>query len=463
MKKIISINHKFNHIKFYKNIYKNILVLSLIVVTSSVTSAVFATTSLMDVYHLAQKNDAILAQATAQYEAQQQGVLIARSPLLPQITADGVFGNNNSSINSGDVTTKNLSITLNQSLYNPESRARYQQSKYQQRQSSYTLQATQQDLIIRTADIYFAVLLAQANLELFVATEQANKTQWERAQVSADVGMASKVDVLQAKSSYDLSRSDRILAENDLDVAYEKLLKLTGQELKQLKKLKTVSLNTYLPKNNIKIEQWESEAKSNNLAVLKLEQSANIAAEEISVQRSAHWFNIGLQARYSRVDYSNYNNTVARVFSDKNDLYIGAYVSLPIYSGGRVSAKVSEARSNLNSANEGLRYAREQASLDARIQARNVARGHILVDALREAVKSNDAFLEAAEEGHKVGLKSLLEVLTARSNKFKARRDLTRSMHNVILSGLRLEGAAGNLTPEDLIRYDAILSSPNIP
>jgi len=422
------------------------------------SSQAYSAFSLMDVYQMSLQHDAVLAQAKAKYEADQQVVTTAKAPLLPQINAKGSYGKNNSSINSGDVTTRDLSVTVNQSLYKRDNWARYDQSKFQLQNAKYAVRNAEQNLIVRVANAYFKVLLSQQDLSLAKAKEKADQTQWDRANASAEVGLASKTDVLQAKSSYDLSKSDRITAENNLDVAYEELMKLTG---KPVHALKVVALNTQLPAQNLVMTEWEAKAKAHNLTALQAQAQSEVAAQEIKVQASGHWFDVGLQASYDDKAYSDYAAGMGSVYKNKNDLYVGAYVNIPIYSGGGVSSKVTEARFNYKSANEALRNAREQAVLDARIQVRSIERGMSLVSALREAVKSNDAFLEAAEEGYKVGLKNLLEVLTARTNKFKARRDLTDAIHKLILARLQLEATVGQLNEAQLKKFNALLTDPS--
>lgn len=413
--------------------------------------------SLMDVYQMSLQHDAVLAQAKAKFEADKQGVTTARAPLLPQISAQGTYGHNNSSINTGDVTTRDLSVTINQSLYKKDNWARYKQAQFNLKSARYAVENAQQSLIERTSQAYFKVLLSQENLSLAKAKEEADKTQWDRANASAEVGLASKTDVLQAKSSYDLSLSDRITAENNLDVAYEELAKLTG---KSIHRLKVVSLNTRLPEQKLVMSNWVAQAKAHNLTALQARAQSEVASQEIKIQKAGHWFDVGIQATYDDKAYSNYNSSASSLYQDKNNLYVGAYVNVPLYSGGGVSSKVTAARFNYKSAMEASRNAQEQAVLDARIQVRNIERGMALVSALREAVKSNDAFLEAAEEGYKVGLKNLLEVLTARTNKFKARRDLTDAMHKVILARLQLEATVGKLNEAQLAKINTLLTNP---
>lgn len=434
---------------------------SAVLIASSVSVANASSAGLLDVYQMAVLHDAQLAQQKAVYEASKQGVAQARSALLPQIQADASYAVNDSDLpnDAGDLNTRQLSLSLSQSLYDHASWARYTQSEQTLQQAEYTFNSAEQDLITRTAEQYFNVLLAQEDVALSEAQEEADRVQWERAKASAEVGLSSMTDVLQAKSSYDLSKSDRISAENALDVAYEGLMKLTGKPIKQLK---TLMLQVKLPEESLDLTEWEERAQKDNLSVMQLEMQSKVAAEEIEVQKSGHWFTAGLQAEIADIDYSGYDSAYSSSYSDRQNTSIGVSVSLPLYSGGGTSAKVTEARYNYKSANEALRDSREQARLNARVQVRSVERGQSLIAALREAVKSNQAFLEAAEEGYKVGLKSLLEVLTARSNFYSARRNLVEALHAQILNRLALEATAGDLKADDLVTYDALLSEPEM-
>ncbi len=426
------------------------------------SSAVFAASGLVEVYQLAANHDAKLAQARANLAANLESQDIAQAPLLPQVSADASYNKTDSNLGSGNVNTRTLGVSLSQSLYQHDSWARYSQSKFVVKEAIYAFKKAEQDIIVRVADTYFKVLLAQEDVQLAKSKEEANKTQWERANASAEVGLASKTDVLQAKSSFDLSRSDRISAENNLDVAYEELMKLTGVPIKSLK---VMALNVQLPHPNLNMNEYEEKAQQSNLAVLQAVQKANAAGEEIEVQKSGHWFKLDLKAGYSDKAYSEYaSGSAISQFSyrDRSDLNIGVYASIPLYSGGGTSARVSQARAQFKSTNMLVRDTRETARLNARIQVRNVERGLELVSANRAAVQSNDAFLEAAEESYKVGLKDLLDVLTARSNKFQARRNLASSLHNVVLSRLKLEEAVGVLTPDKLNTFEAILSEPSV-
>ncbi|MGM0541985.1 MAG: TolC family outer membrane protein [Pseudomonadota bacterium] len=418
-----------------------------------------ATAGLMDVYQMASLHDAKLSQARAQYQADQQGLKTARSYLLPQIQADGSYFINDSSNDSADVTSRDLSLTLNQSLYKHETWAGYEQVKQSLETSRYVVQSAEQDLILRVTEAYFNVLLAQQDLELFKTKEKADKTQLERAEASSEVGLASRVDVLQAKSSYDLSKSDRITGENSLDIALEELSKLTGRSIRRLKGL---SMQVALPKADRNTVELETRVETQNLAVKQAASQVLTAEQEIEVQKGGYWPTVNFQAKYTDSTYSDYNTKTAFFNTDAQKTSVGVTVSVPLYSGGGTNSQVSAARYEVTAAKQALRDSREQARLNVRIQARTLEAGESLISALREAVKSNDAFLEAAQEGYHVGLKSLLEVLTARSNQYAARKNLVAAIHNQVLNNLRLESTLGDLTTDDLMVFDRLLQEPVI-
>jgi outer membrane protein len=429
---------------------------SVLCLTSVSSVQASATAGLMDVYQMASQHDATLSQARAQYQVDQERLNTAKSYLLPQIKAEGSYSMMDSSNDSGDINTRNLSLTLDQSLYKHETWAGYDKEKQSLETSKYVVQTAEQKLILRVTEAYFNVLLAQQDVTLFKAKEKADKTQLERAEASAEVGLASRVDVLQAKSSYDLSKSDRITGENNLDISLVELAKLTGRSIRHLKGL---SMQVVLPKIDYNQADLEAKVEAQNLAIKQGTSEVLKAEQEIEVQKGGYYPSVDFQAKYTDSAYSGYNTATASN-KDGQNTSVGVTVSVPLYSGGGTNSQVSAARYKVTVAREALRDSQEQARLDARVQVRSLEAGESLISALREAVKSNDAFLEAAEEGYQVGLKSLLEVLTARSNQYAARKNLVAAIHDQVLTSLKLESTLGDLTTDDLLPFDKLLQEP---
>ncbi|WP_084151573.1 TolC family outer membrane protein [Thiomicrorhabdus sp. Milos-T2] len=440
-----------------KKVTKKLIVSAILAMTSPLAFA--NALGLTDVYKMALSHDAKLAQAQSQYQSNLQGVDTARAALLPQVQADGSYFITDSNIDSADVNTESLSLTLNQSLYQHSSWARYDQAKYAAEAAVATYKNAEQDLILRVSQRYFDVLLAQTSLELSKTKQAADLTQYKTAEASAELGLSSRVDVLQAKSSFDLSKSETISAENGLDVALEALAKITGQSVTRLKQndLKALLPNANLPTTSLATNQLEKTAEVENLTVKQAQAQLAQATEEIEVQRSGYWPTVSLQAKYSDTDYSDYSGAA---YADNNATSVGVSVSMPLYSGGATNSQVSAAKYQSIAAQQALRDAQESARLNVRTQVLNIQRGEKLILALKEAVKSTDAFLESAEEGYKVGLKSLLEVLTARTNQTSAHKNLVEALHNQVISRLNLEASLGDLTIDDIQVFEPLLQVP---
>lgn len=411
---------------------------------------------LSDVYQMAASHDATLTQAHAQFLADEERLGQARAALLPSLQADASVFQIDSNQNNQDVNTQDVSLTLNQSLYKHELWAGYDLVKHSVDLARYRYQDAQQALILRVTQAYFNALLAQKTLQLLVAKEKADKNQLDRAEASAEVGLASRVDVLQAKSSYDLSKSERINAQNNVDIQLDGLTQLIGQPIRHLK---SFSVDTALFAATV-VEQdattLEQLAMSRNLQIKQVQTQVESARSDIDVKKGGFWPSVNLQAKMSDTQYSNFQAGAS--YQDSQKTSVGVTVSLPLFSGGDSLSKVAAARHSLTASQAALRAQQEAVQLEVRSKVRNLQRGESLIMALEEAVKSNDAFVEAAEEGYKVGLKSMLEVLSARSNQMAARKNLAEARHNHVLNKLRLEAAIGDLTADDLQAFEPLLN-----
>jgi outer membrane protein len=82
------------------------------------------------------------------------------------------------------------------------------------------------------------------------------------------------------------------------------------------------------------------------------------------------------------------------------------------------------------------------------------------VQALQQAVKSNQTALEATEAGFEVGTRTTVDVLDARRRLFEAQRDYARSRYDYLINVVRLKSSAGTLLPQDLATINDSLTLP---
>jgi outer membrane protein len=186
---------------------------------------------------------------------------------------------------------------------------------------------------------------------------------------------------------------------------------------------------------------------------LRLNQGKVQASEQqVNASRAAHYPTVSLQASISNLDSrTQFFNAPYQTNS------IGVVVNMPLYSGGLVTSQVRQAEQQRLAAQAGLRYADEQAKLDVLSLAKTVQMAQSRLQALRQAVTSNEAFLQAAEEGNRVGLKSLVDVLNARTLLYKAKQDLANALFDDVQNRLSLRAAQGALARDDLASIERYL------
>ena len=84
--------------------------------------------------------------------------------------------------------------------------------------------------------------------------------------------------------------------------------------------------------------------------------------------------------------------------------------------------------------------------------------GQRSVKALEAAEASSQSALDANKLGYQVGVRINIDVLNAQSQLFQTKRDLAVARYNVLLGGLKLRQASGNLTADDLNAVNALVA-----
>ena len=80
------------------------------------------------------------------------------------------------------------------------------------------------------------------------------------------------------------------------------------------------------------------------------------------------------------------------------------------------------------------------------------------VKALEAAESSTKLALEATQLGYKVGVRVNLDVLNSQTQLFTTQRDLAKARYDVLLAGLRLRQASGQLVASDIDAVNALLA-----
>ena len=132
-------------------------------------------------------------------------------------------------------------------------------------QAEAILAGAQQDLMLRVAQAYFDVLLAQDNVALSETQKTAISEQLAQAKRNFEVGTATIVDTLEAQARYDQSVAKEISDKNDLEVKRRALQVLLGKLPEGLTPLRE-PLTLGQPQPN-DIEAWVTAAQDSSYTI----------------------------------------------------------------------------------------------------------------------------------------------------------------------------------------------------
>ncbi len=418
--------------------------------------------NLTEVYRLAWENDAILREALALKEAAYESRPQALAQLLPTVKAlasknwwdINPKGRLKETTDSHSFHRERLSLDLRQPIYHREFWVQLEQADktIAQAESAYAGQV--QDLIGRTSQAYFDVLSAKDELAFAVSENEAIKRQLEQSTQRFEVGLIAITDVYEAQARFDQSVADLIVAKNTVSRTWEALYEIIeGNRLQhQVKELsplvEELPLTPPMPED---IESWSGTAQQRNLFIKADQYGRDIARQEIEVQRSGHFPTLDLVGTHSK-DRGSRNDAI-----EADNSRIGLEFILPIYTGGAVNSRTRQARRELEAAQAKLDARRYQVNREVRDAYRGVIDSIRAVEAFKSALVSMESALEATKAGFEVGTRTIIDVLGAERDLFRARSKYATSRYLYILAGLQLKRAAGSLAEEDIAAVSSLL------
>lgn len=419
--------------------------------------------NLLELYQTAQQRDAQFASARAAYQAALEKLPQGRALLLPTASLSG-----NTTYNDMDVQYRGSSlyssgqrsynsngytVSLSQPVYRKQNFVQYEQARIQVGQAETQFKVAQQDLILRVAQAYFDVLVAQDSVALAGAQKVAIAEQLEQAKRNFEVGTATITDTHEAQARYDLTTAQEIAAQNDLENKKRALQVIIGQVSGILVPLGE-KLPLHLPEP-AQMEKWVVDSEQHSLQLQIQRAALELALQEVERNRGGHYPTLDVVATYSDASSSGGS------FGSGNDTTsktIGLQLNLPLYQGGSVSSKVREATANLEKARQDLEQAQRQVTLQTQQAFLGVTSGVAQVKALEQALLSSQSTLDSTKLGQEVGVRTNVDVLNAQQQLYSARRDLSQARYNYLMSQLKLKAAVGTLNEADLAQVNQQLT-----
>jgi outer membrane protein len=421
---------------------------------------------LLDAYQQALGNDPIHQAAFLRQQAEREKLPEARSFLLPNISADArqnrvdeklsASGAPFVTVGTAEYNTHSYGVVLRQPLFDGAAFSGYRQAKLTVDIADLEVEIIRQDLLLRTAEDYIAVLQGNDNANLTKANEDAAAQNHEQLKNRYEVGLATRAEYQQAVARWQIAIADNITGQNILRDARRALERLTGSAIAGLEGLDSETVMQSMSEI-YDLDIWFADVTSKNLDLLQSRLIMEVAEKNLSVQKSGYLPTLDLIVDYG----ANINDGSLSGFSSRRSSTTGTLLlDIPIFQGGRIVSRTRAARYSLEASQQEYDNTVQRVTQDALALFDNAISQQHTVDALGKAVEASVLAFEAKQEGFEAGLETNLNVLDAQRDLFQTALDLNRARYDSLVLRLQMEGIRGSLDEQDLAEINQLLTTP---
>lgn len=446
--------------------------------------------SLVQLTEQALQHDASYQAQRAAYDASIYRGAQAQSALLPQVALQAGSQYSDTRVVPDapaprqrlDARQDQLSVQASQVLYAPAKLYAWRQGQGQVRIAQAQLEQQTQDVMVRTAQAYFDLGLAQEQLHVTEQQLRAVQEQLDFAKRNFEIGAATITDTHEAQSRYDLVQAQHIAAANAQQVKTLVLAQLTGQIEPHVWKLapQTQSTSPTSPRNATTGSANAAHASSTlpaatepaplqplahwlhtaaqHPAVIQARKAADIAQLEVAKAQAGHRPTIDMQASYGV--QRNPDGSLAQgasMGSRTTAATVGIVAQLPLFAGFAVQNRVKESLALQTQAQAEQDAAERKVHQAVQTAYWNWESSQAQARALQAAVRSSHSALEANQLGYEVGVRINMDVLNAQSQWFEAQKDWAQARYQSLLTYLQLKQAAGVLHLADVEEVSTLL------
>jgi outer membrane protein len=245
----------------------------------------------------------------------------------------------------------------------------------------------------------------------------------------------------------DSAAADLIKTEAARRVAEQEISSLTGINVSAVRDIPVSKPAAPEPND---INWWFETMQKNNHLIIQAKEDLTQATYYSSSSRAAHLPTIQFSGGYTVDKGSTFLPEVKTT-----QWYIGANVTLPIYSGGELAARTRRAVASESERHFMLVDTQDKNAKQLKQSFLNLQYNVSLVDAYRRKHESAELQLKAVRKGREIGTRTSIDLLNAEQTRAISRRDLNHALYDNILRHLELQAVAGMLT-EEVLNNDTI-------
>lgn len=417
--------------------------------------------TLLDLYHETMASDPRLLRAEAESAIYQARKDYSFGGLLPQVSMGAVGtrtareAENTQGLEQKDYYNgERYFASLVQPLYDKSRWEAFRSARKESGQYSARFEETQSLVAVDLVDRYTKVLAAEDNYAFVVAERQAAEEQLKQVKARYERQLAKITDLLAVEARTNVLLSRELDAENQVSIAREAMSELLGRDVTE--DIATLRDDIHVEWDLTGLDEWIQKGLANNKQLQSSRLAVETARGRVKEATGARHpvVSLNLNAQESDIGFENAQ-------APQSQSYVASVnLTMPIYSGGQVSARVAEAQARLRMVEQEYEQAERVLRKDIREAFLNANSARQRVDATYKAVVSAQKSYEAQQKGFRYGTVTVVDVLNASETLYEARRDYRQAYYDLMLQGMTLFQVAGEFSPEKMADINGWLTSP---
>jgi outer membrane protein, protease secretion system len=418
-------------------------------------------------FDAALQNDPTYQAARADLASSLQNLPIARAGLRPTLSlsisdskVDGSRTIDNPPLASVtqalDYRAPTQSLNLRAPLYNREAAKKIELAQAQEDYALALLRVRQAELADRLAKAWLEGVLADHGLAAARIQLEAASVQNDIAARRLALGEGTRPEVADAASALGAARVQLAEAQSLRDLALLTLRQMRGYEgaLVDLA-LPATSGFAALPALPNHLAKLLDQADTAN-ATLAVRRFA-VQASQLSVERarSGHYPRLDFVASLTQAS----NESLSTINQSARQQSFGLQLNVPLYSGGAVSAGVTQALADQTRAEAELAAEQQAVARDVTRLFYLVSLGSEKMAAQQKAVDSAGLNLESAQKGLPAGLSTQFDIAQAQRKLAQVTQERAQSAQEILLARLRLDLRMGDDPAAAITRLEAALAT----
>ncbi len=383
--------------------------------------------------------------------------------LLPRIDVNGNYSYNqlhrkqldnvpgpNGAATTTDYPGERASVNARQPLFDLQAYLLMKSQESRTSQSEEELLAAHQKLIADLVERYMNALDAADKSQIIADELKSTEKQLEWVTAMQARQLALITDLYQLQARTDTLRTELLDSQNTARIALEKLRELTGDAVTHIE---SIRLDVVQPPPSGRIDTWVQQAGTLNPELQALKYAVEAARRSISGYQAGHLPRVELQmsGTYSNTLFSNQETAPYDVGT------VAVDATMPIYSGGIVSAQVREAQARKRLSETQLEQKLRELEQKTRAAYLEMASSPDRNKATDRQLEANEKSRDAMRKGYELGVVTIIDLLNAEKQLSEARKDQREARYKYILARSSLYFQSGRLIGDELVNLNDML------